>query len=517
MWLNFGMRGRTPLFRRVMQVLERSSPALTTSRRDFIRTSVAASTGAWLGSCAHTPRPDKSQPVAIVGAGIAGLTAAYRLGKTGQSVHLYEASERVGGRMFTRRQFNADGQFVELGGELVDSNHNDLIRLAKELGLKLQNLVEGDKGHELYWFDGESKSEETLIAAFRPLGDRIAADADGLYDAEGNFTDKARQLDQLSLADYLRDRGQGVAPWVLQLVIAAYEPEFGIEVARQSSLNLIDFIDPDTRKGFRVFGDSDEAWRIAGGNGSLPEALLSAISKMPHVRLQTSHRLAEIADAAAQVQLSFATEKGPSRVSYPQVIIALPFTVLRAVKGVLQLPLSDLKKRAILEMGYGNNVKVFRSFTQPIWRKQTPNGSPACNGSVFAQNATFQNVWETSRGQSGDRGILTNLLGGQRAASYSEASMINYLNELETIFPGIKASFDGKAGSMNWPKVPWALGSYSAPLVGQYTWVYEASPTPELGGRLLFAGEHTSLSSPGFMNGGVESGNRVAREVLGKR
>jgi heterodisulfide reductase subunit A-like polyferredoxin len=80
MWLNFGMRGRTPLFRRVMQVLERSSPALTTSRRDFIRTSVAASTGAWLGSCAHTPRPDKSQPVAIVGAGIAGLTAAYRLG-----------------------------------------------------------------------------------------------------------------------------------------------------------------------------------------------------------------------------------------------------------------------------------------------------------------------------------------------------------------------------------------------------------------------------------------------------
>jgi monoamine oxidase len=510
------MRGRTPLFRRVMQVLERSSPALTTSRRHFMRTSVAAGAGALLSSCANASRRDKSQPVAIVGAGVAGLTAAYRLGKTGQTVHLYEASERVGGRMFTRRQFNADGQFVELGGELVDTDHKDLIHLAKELGLKLQNLVKGDSGHELFWFDGEAKSEEALLAAFRPLGDRIAADADGLYDAKDNFTDKARQLDQLSLADYLRDRGQGVAPWVIELIVAAYEPEYGVEVARQSSLNLIDFIDPDTSKGFRVFGDSDEAWRIAGGNGSLPEALYAALSKMPHVRLQTSHRLSEIADAAPLVQLSFATEKGPSRVSYEQVVLAMPFTVLRNVKGVFDLPLSDLKKRSIREMGYGNNVKVFRSFSQRLWRQQKPDGHHACNGSVFSQQSTFQNVWETSRGQSGERGILTNLLGGQRAAGYSEATMNGYLNELEAIFPAIKASFDGKAGSMNWPKVPWALGSYSAPLVGQYTWVYEASPTPELGGRLLFAGEHTSLASPGFMNGGVESGNRAAREVLGK-
>lgn len=510
------MRGRTPLFRRVMQVLERSSPALTSHRRDFIRTSVAASAGAFLSSCTHFSRRDKDKPVAIVGAGVGGLTAAYRLGKAGQTVHLYEASERVGGRMFTRRQFNADDQFVELGGELVDSNHKDLIRLAKELGLKLQNLVKGDSGHELFWFDGEAKSEATLLAAFRPLGDRIAEDAADLYDADDNFTDKARQLDQISLADYLKDRSQGVAPWVIQMLVAAYEPEYGVDAERQSCLNLIDFIDPDTSKGFRVFGDSDEAWRIQGGNGSLPEALHAAIARMPHVRLQTSHRLTEIRDEDQQVRLSFATEKGPSLVSYDQVVIAMPFTVLRGVKGVFDLPLSDFKKRSIREMGYGNNVKVFRSFSRKIWRDQKPDGSHVCNGSVFAEQSTFQNVWETSRGQSGERGVITNLLGGRRAAQYAESSMNGYLNELDNIFPGIKATYDGKAGSMNWPKVPWALGSYSAPLVGQYTWVYDAAPTPELGGRLLFAGEHTSLASPGFMNGGVESGNRVAREVLGK-
>ena len=67
---------------------------------------------------------------------------------------------------------------------------------------------------------------------------------------------------------------------------------------------------------------------------------------------------------------------------------------------------------------------------------------------------------------------------------------------------------------MNWPKVPGALGSYSSPLVGQYTWVYKAAALPELDGCLIFAGVHTSQVSPGFMNGGVESGNRAAREIL---
>jgi monoamine oxidase len=163
-------------------------------------------------------------------------------------------------------------------------------------------------------------------------------------------------------------------------------------------------------------------------------------------------------------------------------------------------------------MGYGNNVKTFCSFTKRVWRDQTvPH--PA-NGSVFSDVSTFQNVWETSRGQDGFRGIITNLLGGSRAASHRTSFTPSYLSELDAVFPGTKAAYDGKSGSMNWPKVPTALASYSAPLVGQYTWIYSVSPESELDGRLLFAGEHTSTVSPGYMNGGVESGNRAARELL---
>ena len=66
-----------------------------------------------LPACATTGGGSK-RTIAIVGGGIAGLTAAWRLVNQGHTVHLYEGSQRTGGRMFTKRQFNADGQFVEL-------------------------------------------------------------------------------------------------------------------------------------------------------------------------------------------------------------------------------------------------------------------------------------------------------------------------------------------------------------------------------------------------------------------
>ena len=504
------MTGRTPLFRLVLRALAQSCPNRPQSRRRFIQQLSAATAGTAAASCVSSRQFANDPPIAIVGAGVAGLTAAYRLTQKGRPVHLFEASQRCGGRIFTRKNFNADNQFVELGAELVDTNHKDLIRLAKELGLKLQNLLKNDPGHDTYWFDGKARSEEDMRIAFTPLGNRIAADAEGLYDAEDNFTEKARRLDQISLADYLKQNSAGVEPWAIRLLIAAYEPELGVEVERQSCLNLVDFINPDASEGFQVFGESDEAYRIQGGNSSLPDALHSAIQNKVDLRL--GQRLRSIQQIDSKLRLEFLTEKGPAAYTYDRVILALPFTVLRNVAGIYDLELSDAKKRCIREMGYGNNVKTFCSFTKRVWRDQTvPHPS---NGSVFSDVSTFQNVWETSRGQDGSRGIITNLIGGSRAASHRTSFTPAYLSELDAVFPGTKAAYDGKSGSMNWPKVPTALASYSDPLVGQYTWIYSVSPESELDGRLLFAGEHTSTVSPGYMNGGVESGNRAARELL---
>lgn len=510
--------GRTPLFRHVMRAMREASVPYRT-RRDFLRLGTAAGTAAAFGLQAQDaekkdgkPANKIEGPVAVVGGGIAGLTAAYRLMQAGVEVHLYEQLERFGGRMWTKRDFNKDGMFVELGGELVDSNHTDLIELAKELGVELQNLKDGDAGVDFYHFGGKFYTDNDVIAAFAPVAKQIAKDADGIYDDQEEFTAKARQFDNVSLKDYLKQIGTGVERWVIQMLEVAYVPEYGLDAEKQSALNLIDFINPDTSNGFQVFGESDEAFRVRGGNDTLPTAVHRVIQG--GVKLHGGHRLVRIEDDGDKIKLSFVAGSKLLTPGYTNVVMALPFTILRGIEGVKELKLGAEKQRAIQEMGYGTNIKVMYGFSERLWRTPMGGRTEFCNGSVYADKS-FQTVWETSRGQSGGSGIITNFMGGSVGAQYGPENIEKYIAELDTIFPGLKAKHDGNKAMLNWPNMKTMKGSYSCPLVGQYCWVYDAARTPELDGRLVFAGEHTSSASPAFMNGGVQSGNRAVRELLG--
>ncbi|RFC46235.1 MAG: monoamine oxidase [Verrucomicrobia bacterium] len=466
------------------------------SRRRFLQTAAAL-------SCSARAATPFQGTVAIIGGGLAGLTAAWHLRKQAVPVELFEASSRLGGRVFTKRNFNPDGMFVELGGELIDTNHTALIKLARELGLKLQNLLEDETGKDRLWFEGQARSEEELLVGLRPVIARVAQDASKLYDARGEFTPFACQLDQISLTGYLAEI-PGVEPWITDYLLAAYEPEYGLNAAQISCLNLVDFIDVNLTDGFRVFGDSDEAWRILGGNSRLTETLLTNLRD--DAALHTGKRLVGLAIHESRIQLSLDGEAAPRE--FEKVILTLPFTQLRKVKGVFDLPLSREKARAIRELGYGQNVKVMRGFTRRIWREQGGNGS------AFAELPNFQNLWETSRAQEGEAGILTNLLGGRRASNFQLRADEGDLRDIETIFPGSAENYDGNNAVMNWPKVPTHESSYSCPLPGQYTWINAAAASAECGGRLLFAGEHTSSDFCGYMNGAVESGLRAAREAV---
>src|SRR5690606_1388594 len=101
------------------------------SRRDFLKRSLALSlSAALLPALGHSSAllKSKRKPVFIVGAGLAGLVTAYILNKQGIACELFEATPRTGGRLFTRHNFNRDGMFCELGGELIDTNHHELIK-----------------------------------------------------------------------------------------------------------------------------------------------------------------------------------------------------------------------------------------------------------------------------------------------------------------------------------------------------------------------------------------------------
>lgn len=507
-----GLRSELPSMARAMRCGD------AVARREFLKTTARfgvalpfATSLAGRSIASVLPRPG-ADPVAILGAGAAGLTAAYRLSQAEVPCQLFEGSTRTGGRIYTRYSFNADNMFCELGAELVDTGHEDLIALATELGVGIEELKEGDSGVEFYHFGGRVFTDEDLIPAFQELAGQIAKDQETLYTGDDDdWTDDSRRFDNISIRQYLHTHADLCEPWLIQMLDVAYSGEYGRDAGEQSALNLLTYLIPDTSEGFKIFGDSDESKRVQGGNSALMNAVTAAIDgKVP---THLGHRLVKIAAASDGIDLTFETEGATKTVRFGRVICAIPFTLLREVEGIDRIGLDPTKLACIRELGYGTNVKVMYGFSERLWRNKS-SGRPENNGSAYTDRPS-QQFWETSRKQPGKSGILTNFLGGGAGLRPFNANRFEEtLSDLDLIYPGLKAKHDGKRASWLWPRYEFSKGSYSCPLVGQVTGVWESAPNSEIDGRLLFAGEHTSFDFGGFMNGAIESGNRCAAEVL---
>jgi monoamine oxidase len=484
------------------------------NRREFVALGLAAGAGVAASGCGLIRRPDpdvfrmrpNGLPVVIIGAGIAGLTAAYRLRQAGVPVRLLEAQERVGGRMWSQRGAFADQQVIELGGELIDTGHEAIRSLAAELGLELDDLaVEPPEiSTELWYFGGALHSEEEIIEAFRPVAAAIMRDMQNVgeeittYDPAG-----ATQLDRMTIAEWL-DR-HGISGWIRTLLDVGYTTEFGLEIDQQSALNLLTMISTDPDE-FLIFGESDERFHVRGGN----DLITSRLGELVSDSIETGV-LVEAIRSRSDGALVVSTRRGAGReeITAGHLIVTTPFTMLREID--LQIGMSAAKRRAIDTLGYGTNAKLMIGFDERVWR--TRHGS---NGSVLA-DLPFQLVWEASREQPGRAGILTNFTGGRQGITLGEGSAAEQaarvVAELESVFPGISAHRSGmNQARFHWPSFRYARGSYASYLPGQWTTVrgLEAEPV----GNVHFAGEHCSLDYQGFMEGGCETGEAVAARLL---
>lgn len=479
------------------------------SRRDFLVRSAAAGAGLGLTGCASRGLGGGSEPVVIVGAGIAGLTAAYRLRQAGIPVRLLEAQDRIGGRMWSIRDHFAGGQVAELGGELFDTPHTWIRGMAEEFGVVLDDLHDEDPAldAEVWHFQGVRRSTAEVVEALRPVAARMAADAARISD---NFSWEAPtsgvELDRTSIEEWL-DRN-GVSGWIRTLLTVAYTTEYGLEIGDQSSLNLLLLIDTDLDP-FRIFGESDERFRAHDGNDAIPHALARRLEDA----IETGTVLESLASrAGGGYRLTVRRGSGTREITADEVVLALPFTLLRQVRMEVELPAPQAA--AVRELGYGTNAKLMVGFDRRVWREQYRSA-----GAVLS-DLPFQLVWETSRHQEGAAGILTNFTGGRQGVSVGEgtpgAQAQRLVEGLDQVFPGVAGTRQGMAEArMHWPSHPWTLGSYASYRVGQWSAFHGVEGLAS--GRLHFAGEHTSVAAQGFMEGGCESGERVAREVLANR
>lgn len=470
------------------------------------------------------PAADTST-VAIVGGGLSGLVTAWRLAVAGIACDVFEASGRFGGRVNTLRDFTPEGQFCELGGEFIDTDDAALIRLCGELGVALETVrVEGDGRSALYDIGGKIYTDADLLdpvaqtGAFIPAAARIAADQAALLDAAGDWTERARRLDALPLSDYLDSLRSTTEAWVVDLLALAWQIEFGIPVARQSSLNLVDMIGANSAKQLNLFSRRRRTQRVAGGSSTLAEALVERLGASPlsdRVNLNLRHELTAIDREANGVRLDFRTEQGPpvERV-YSRVVMALPFTKLREVKGLGGLALPADKMAAINELGYGAHARLAVGTSSRPWSEGVAGAATARSGVIYSDRG-FQLVSDTSVGQAGVGGVLTNTIAGDGARGEEARALARLEAGLAALAPDIARALTPKVrASFFWPAHPYTKGSYAGCLAGQYTRVPEIAARAELGGAMVFAGEHASIGALGTMNGAVDAGERAAKLLL---
>jgi len=189
--------------------------------------------------------------VGILGAGLAGLTAAYELLLHGADVTVFEGSGRVGGRVRTLEKAINTHIFIKEGVEFIDSNHESIRGLCKDLGLPLLDITKDNQSNQLttqdYKIENTRYSELQIIKDFRLAAKTIARDLE-LFN--GNRTDYAKRLDWTPLHQYVSNLP--ISEWLTKLLINAYEAEFGMPAAQQSALNLITTIGTNLSDQFEV-------------------------------------------------------------------------------------------------------------------------------------------------------------------------------------------------------------------------------------------------------------------------
>jgi monoamine oxidase len=441
--------------------------------------------------------------VAIVGAGLAGLTCAYRLQQRGIAARVFEASERLGGRCWTLRGAFSQGQFVERGGELIDQGHKAVRQLAQELRLPLDNLLaaEPNGAEPMYFFQGKPYTVNEARADIKKIWQKLHRDlSEASYPTTYyQSTARGRELDSMSIRDWILETVPGgYTSRLAQLLDVAYNIEYGAETEQQSALNLIYLLGYRGQGQIRLFGPSNEKYRVRGGNDRIVAELASRLSG----QVECSHRLTGVnLDLNGSYTLSFA---GKPSVTVDRVVLALPFSVLRSSVNLANAGLSPRKLKAINELGMGQNAKQHLQFRSRVWNALGGNGESY-------SDTGYQITWEVTRGQQGTAGILVNYTGGNRAVAANGLAPAQVLAQIEPVMPGLTAHFNGQSQLEHWPSSPFTLGSYSFWKPGQYQQF--AGVEGEAEGGVHFCGEHTSLDFQGYLNGAVDSGERAAKEI----
>ena len=458
-----------------------------------------------------TPQIPSDARIVIIGAGLAGLRCAHLLDQHNIHATVYEAADRIGGRVFSDQK--TFGRQIERGGEFISSSHERIRKLVPELGLELEPVdggvdVDGDPffriDNHYYTYEDATADWREVWKAFRK--EQLAAPWMQTYDS---FTPRGQELDNLSAPEWFDPAHPQSNPLLAalgpdsafaKLCYALITAAYGSDPADQPALNLLYMLAWTPGSSLEPYFGGDFGTHIAGGNEQLAQKLAERVSD----RLHLGKALAAIqGDASGPYTCSFADG---SSVKADKLILALPFRILRELDIDTRIweALPPAQQQAIQEMPMGTNAKVHYELAEKTWgpnHKQMIGGREReFDGLVYTDPDDIQLIWDSSVPVTTGPAVFTHFSGGQLGASLSgetafgaahDNDVERLLASAEAIFPGTRAAYTGRTLKSHLAASPWQKGAYTAYGIGNYTTFVGAAGQPA--GNIHFAGEHTSV------------------------
>jgi monoamine oxidase len=481
-------------------------------RRDFLKQTAIAAASLSLSPLrtfafdqASLERRGTPKRVIIVGAGLAGLSAAYELTQAGHNVTVLEARTRPGGRVYTLRDPFPEGLHAEAGATRVPNHHHFTIRYAELFGLTLDPFEPRDKP-SVYYVRGQRiqvTPGQKVEWPYELTAEERALGVDGMWQKYvwsmlselGDVTDPKwpspellKKYDQMNRSDFWRSRGassEAVALLSLGGIDDRVETWSTLFMLRNQALN---------QKFTRYY-------KIRGGTDLLPMAFASRLSEKIHYATP----VVKIEQNAQGVKATFQQAGSYRTLTGNYLICAVPFSVQKNIE--VAPAFSVEKQRAIEQLPYLSESKIFLQSRKRFWTDEGLSG-------FATTDLPISQVWDMTYTQPGTRGILQASpisLHSRRVTDMSEKERINFaLEQVEMIYPGMRNHVEGGVTKC-WDEDEWARGVSAYYKPGQFGSLLPHVAQRE--GRIHFAGEHTSVWINGWMQGALESGNRVAREV----
>jgi len=455
---------------------------------------------------AGLPKARDPKRVIVLGAGIAGLVAAYELKRAGHIPIVIEGRQRVGGRIYTMRDPFTDGLHAEAGAMRIPEAHDLTWAYVQKFGLKVIPFTMSNPEGYCYMYgqrrrirevyedvsclEFECAEHETgkhpsdlFEESIRPIAEKLEAEGDAAW------PDIVAQYDQFSAREFLE---------------ANHWSEGAIEMygllANQESRMNASFIELLLAEMGHSFKDM---WQIDGGTDLLPRAFLPELQG----DIRFGARITAIDQSDTDVTVHYRVLGERASVTGDYAVCTLPFSVLRHIETIT--PFSKGKQRAIRQLIYDASAKIFLQFRRRFW--ETDDGIVG-GGSVT--DLAVRNMYYPEHGRTTGRGVmLASYTWGEDAQRWGSLSpqerVQQALENVAVIHPQALEEFE-VGSSWMWHDDEFACGAFALFDPGQQTQLHQHIIAPE--GRIHFAGEHASLVHR-WIQGSIESALRATSEI----